>query len=355
MNAEQLKSIRERFTAGEKITRLAKEAGVSWQWLWGVVKEGRKPQSQPKQQRQQHVKTRNRFHRTLGQQTPHSPVVRDLDGIDRITFDSVGEAVIDSMADYAQNEGNRQFIAGRLASHMSGHDSWANRFTREKLLATIENPPQKLLEAVEQMRAALMEEVCPPVCSRRRVARNQEWGDELNAEHVLTRSLTPWERMTRENQPRRSVTIGINLTIHSGRRAEHLLWRGAAAVALADILAQRGVNVDIVAFWTISRMSDESRMIVSRYTIKRSDMPLDVGAAAVALAEIAYARLVCLYGLARHVPGTLDDCMGCCETLPAQDRDGVDYLAESSITSRDTATTWLRNSASLQESEALHV
>ena len=191
MNTEQLKSIRERFAAGEKITRLAREAGVSWQWLWGVVREGRQPQSQPKQQRR-HGRTRNRFHRTPGQQTPRSPVVRDLDGIDRITFDSVGEAVIDSMADYAQNEGNRQFIAGRLASHMSGHDAWANRFTREKLLATIENPPQELLEAVEQMQAALMEEVCPPQSSRRRVARNQEWGDELNAEHVLTRSLTPW-------------------------------------------------------------------------------------------------------------------------------------------------------------------
>jgi hypothetical protein len=54
-------------------------------------------------------------------------------------------------------------------------------------------------------------------------------------------------------------------------------------------------------------MSNESSMVVSRYTVKRSDMPLDIGAAAVALSEIAYARLVALYGLARHIPGTLDD------------------------------------------------
>jgi hypothetical protein len=298
---------------------------------------------------------KNRFHRTSGQTTPRNPVVRDLDGVDRITFDSVGEAVIDSMADYAQNEGNRKMIAERLASHMSGYDSWANRYTKAKLLSTIENPPRQLMEAVEEMRATLMSEVCPPQSSRRRVARNQEWGDELNAEHVLSRSLTPWERMTRENQPQRSVTIGVNLTVHCGQRAQHLLWRGAAAVALADILTQRGVNVEIVAFWTISRMSNESSMVVSRYMVKRSDMPLDIGAAAVALAEIAYARLVALYGLARHIPGTLDDGMGRCEALPEVDRVGIDYLAEATITSRDSAVAWLRNSAGLRESEALHV
>jgi hypothetical protein len=200
-----------------------------------------------------------------------------------------------------------------------------------------------------------MSEVCPPQSSRRRVARNQEWGDELNAEQVLTRNMTPWERMTRENQPRRSVTIGVNLTVDGSQRAQHLLWRGAAAVALADILTQRGLNVDIVAFWTISDISTASKMVVARYTVKRSDMPLDIGSAAVALAEIAYARLVALYGLARHIPGTLDDCMGHRETLPEVDRAGIDYLAEATITSRDTATAWLRSSASLRESEAIHV
>ena len=49
---------------------------------------------------------KNRLGRTTGQKTTYNPIVRDLDGIDRITFGSVGEAVIDSLADYAQNEGN---------------------------------------------------------------------------------------------------------------------------------------------------------------------------------------------------------------------------------------------------------
>lgn len=293
--------------------------------------------------------------RTIGRKTPHNPVVRGADGIDRITFGSVGEAVIDAMADYAQNEGNKTLLAERIAYHATGDDAWANYYTREKLLNTIAHPPAELLEAVEDMRRQLVEEIAPPVCSRRRVRRNQEWGDELTPESVLARSLTPWERMTRETHPRRSVTIGVNLGVHCGQRANDLLRRGAAAAALADILTGRGVSVEIVAFWTIGHMNSTSRMLVARYMVKRGDMPLDVGAVAVALAEIAYARLVALYGLARHVPGLLDDALGTCEKLPAADRAGTDYLADSGITSRGEAEAWLHAAAARQESGVCHV
>ncbi|MCE5327868.1 MAG: hypothetical protein LLG01_15790 [Planctomycetaceae bacterium] len=357
MNREILNNLRQRYARGEKVTALAKEAGIPWQRLWGILKSGTQQQQSHQETRQQRRPRRlkNRLHRSEGQVTSQNPVHRDSDGIDRITFDSVGEAVIDALADYAQNDGNRSFIAGRIAEHTSGHDAWANYFTREKLLDTIANPPRHLLDAVEDMRKQLVDEISPPVCTRRKVRRNQEWGDELEAESVLVRSLTPWERMTRETQPRRSVTIGVNLTVNAGQRSEHLLWRGAAAAALADILSQRGLNVEIVAFWTISRMSSESRMVVSRYVVKRADMPMDLGSVSVALAEIAYSRLVALYGLARHVPGVLDDGMGCCEKLPQQDRGGIDYLAEADITSRSGAESWLRQCASTQESGVLHV
>ncbi|MBI5725041.1 MAG: hypothetical protein HZA50_13855 [Planctomycetes bacterium] len=334
-----------RYMAGEKVTSLAKEAGIPWQRLWGLLND--RKQNQPKDESQPKDEDR--------QQKTGNAIVRDSDGIDRITFDSIGQSVVDAMADYAQNEGNRKLIAQSLDRHTTGRDSWANRYTRKKLLDAVQNPPKHLMDAVDEMRQSLMDEANPPVASRRRIRRNQEWGDELEAEKVLTRSFTPWDRMTREAQPRRSVTIGVNLTVHCRQRAEDLLWRGAAAAALADILTQRGVNVEIVAFWTIGKMSSMSRMVVSRYVIKRADMPLDLGSVAVALAEIAYARLVALYGLARHVPGKLDESMGVCETLPAQDRSGIDYLAESNITNRTAAENWLKTSASRQEGEVLHV
>ena len=349
LTLDQIEDLKARLASGERITRLGQEVGIPWQRLWGILKGGSAQQSQQQSQ------PRPRRHAQPQARTSTTAAVKDADGIHRVSFDSVGEAVVDSMADYAQNDSNRTFIAGRLAGHMSGNDAWANYFTKSKLLATIAHPPKHLLDAVEEMRQQLMDDVCPPVCSRRRVVRNQDYGDELTPESVLVRSLTPWERMSRETQPRRSVTIGVNLTVHAGQRAEHLLWRGAAAAALADILTQRGVNVEIVAFWSIGRISTCSQMVVSKYVIKRADMPLDTGAVAVALAEIAFARLVALYGLGRHMPGVLSKSMGHCETLPEADKAGIDYLAESRITTRTAAESWLKDAAAHQESGVLHV
>ena len=350
LTVDQVENIKARLLAGEPITRLAQEVGVRWQWIWEILEDGGarresgQQQSQPSPSRpsQRQCLSVNRL------------AVREADGIDRVTFDSVGETVTDALADYAQNESNRRFIADNLRSHMSGHDGWANNFTKKMLLAAIANPPKKLLDAVEQMRQSLIDEVCPPMRCRRRVVRNQEFGDELTPELVLVRSLTPWERMSREPQPRKSVTIGVNLTVAGIQPAEHILWRGAAATALADILTQRGLNVEIVAFLSIGHMSSRSNMVVSRYIIKRADMPLDIGAASVALAEIAYMRLVCLYGLARHMPGILSYHLGDPKCLPAQDRAGIDYLAEN-IISRKSAVEWLRESVTQQKNGKVHV
>ena len=277
------------------------------------------------------------------------------DGIDRITFDSIAEAIKDAMTDYAHNEENRLFIAGRMKEHMTGHDRWANNYTKAQLLSAVENPPAELMESIDEMRRSLVEEVCPPASNRRSVRRNQDWGDELTPEAVLVRSLTPWERTARELQPKRTVTIGVNLTVSAGQRASELLWRGAAATALVDILTERGMNVEIVAYWTIRNMSSASKMVIAKYIVKRADMPLDVGAAAVALAEIAYARLVALYGLARHMPGKLHEGLGECADLPASDRAGIDYLAGTNIRSREAAEEWLKAAAASQEVEVLHV
>ena len=119
------------------------------------------------------ARVKNRYRRTQGRRTTRDPVVRGADGVDRIAFDSVGEAVTDSLADYAQNEGNCRYIADRMAYHATGSDAWANCYTRERLLEAISNPPRELLEAVDEMRRQLVEEVSPPVCTRRRVLQQR--------------------------------------------------------------------------------------------------------------------------------------------------------------------------------------
>jgi hypothetical protein len=283
-------------------------------------------------------------------------VITDADGIARYEFGSVGEAVIDAMADYAQNDHNRELIRERISIHTAGGgDDWANYYNREKMLAAIANPPSALVEAVDAMRAELTAELAPPTTARRRVRHGQEFGDELDSDRWLVRDLAPWDRNVREMQPKRTVTIGVNLSVSAAQTAEELIYRGAAAVALADIITARGVNVGIVAFWTIEDMSTHCRKVVGKYVVKSPDMPLDLGAVTTALSEIAFARLVGLYGLARLIPGKLAQGLGCVAKLPAQDRRELDYFVDERITSREMAAGWLRKAMAKQESEVAHV
>jgi len=59
-------------------------------------------------------------------------------------------------------------------------------------------------------------------CARPSAAAHQARADKPTHESLLTLATGL------------SSDIGVNLTVHSGQRAEHLLYRGAAA-ALADI------------------------------------------------------------------------------------------------------------------------
>ena len=78
---------------------------------------------------------------------------------------------------------------------------------------------------------------------------NPVTGEEaLDADRCLARSLAPWDRNVREHQARRTVTIGCNLSVNAGVPPKQLLYRGAAALVLADILSSRGLNVGIVLF-----------------------------------------------------------------------------------------------------------
>ena len=107
MNNNLFEKIAQRYMAGEKVTLLAKEAGISWQKLHGMLH--RLPRKQQRQEERENT--------SEGKITARNPVVQDADGVWRITFDSVGQTVVDALADYAQNETNRAMISQRMEMH----------------------------------------------------------------------------------------------------------------------------------------------------------------------------------------------------------------------------------------------
>ena len=342
----QKEEARARYAKGESVQRIAQSMGVTWQSLWGLVKRPQGRKSQP---------SRPSAAPAAPAMTGEKPARRSSDGVWRYEFASVGEAVRDTLDDFAQNATSQEWLRDRLARALSGRDDWANYFTQERFLRELSAPSKHLVEAVDRMREQLIGAVAAPAAQRRKVRRGQEWGEELDVDRFLARDPSPWDRSVRERQPRRTVTIGCNLAVNASVKPEELLYRGAAALALADVLTSRGVNVGIVAFDSVVSPTDAVRHGVIRYTLKDPSMPLDLGAITFALCEIAFFRVVGAIGGSRHWPGRLCHSLGSAVNLPEADRAGIDYLVDADVLGEEAAADWLKGCLANTESEACHV
>jgi len=121
--------------------------------------------------------------------------------------------VKDALEDFAQNAHNRTFLNTRIAKALSGADSWASRFTRERFLAELSAPAKYLTEAVDRMREKLVGEIDFPKTPRRRVRHGQEFGESMDADRYLARDPMAWARSVRVETPRRTISIGVNLSV----------------------------------------------------------------------------------------------------------------------------------------------
>jgi len=279
----------------------------------------------------------------------------DADGIHRYEFGSVTEAVQTALTDFAQSDHNAEFLRNRMGQALSGKDPWANRFTRDRFLSELVSPKSSLFEAVDKMRARLVESVELPSRPRRRIRHGQDTGEDIDIDRWLARDPYCWDRNVREQQPSRNVTIGCNLSVNAAARSADLLYRGAAALALADILTQQGVNVEIVCFDSVRGPTDVVRQGVIRYVVKAGTMPLDIAAVAFAMCEIAFFRVIGAVGGSKHWPGKINEGLGSAAQLPAADRRTCDYVIDSNVLGELAAVKWLGDIVSARTTEATHV
>ena len=281
--------------------------------------------------------------------TPASAITRfearlGGDGVHRMVWSSVSDLVDDAFSDYAQQEPSRELLEA-LHRHHEG-SKWANGHSKQTLRDAVNRPPVALMAAIDEMREQLVNDLDLPTAPRRKVRRGKEWGDELDSDRWLNRDPAAWERNEREPQPRQTLTIGVNLTVHWAQKPEELLYRGAAACALADLLTDKGLNVRIVGFSAGGDCGDDVKKVVGMVEFKRADMPLDLASLATATCDIGFFRMVVMPAEFRHLPGKLASNLGTrAAHLPGPDRKAIDYLVESSVTSREAATAWLREQA----------
>jgi hypothetical protein len=279
--------------------------------------------------------------------------VKCSDGVYRTEQDSVSEAVRFLFAD---DEGRElaNVESCRMERNGSWGDAWANRYTEESFRDALVNPPKSILDAVDAMRAELVETVTLPQSSRRRVRRGQEFGEEMNADAFLNREPNCWDRNTRIKVEKRTVTIGVNVGINASQTPETLLWRGAAAAALADVLTSEGVNVGITAFICRTGITRVAHLGTDKLMVKSPTMPLDLGAVSFAISEAAFTRFCAAYGYSKKYPGILEPGKGSCGMLFDGDKAGLDFQIDFNVQSRESAVEWLRKAVHTTESEVAH-
>jgi len=265
--------------------------------------------------------------------------VRGSNGVYRLHYDSIDSIVAAAAGPHALVAEN---VHVADVSEESARVSYTfyNGYTPTSLRSALRKCPQKLLSAVARMRDELVDALPEPVRPRRARRRRLENGDEIDPQRYLQRQSDCWEEMRYVPRSPRVIRIACNMAVLGHREPAELLWRGATAAALADMYSRRGQNVELVAIQSQSAEpagSRRSKPLITTVTVKSATAPLHLGAAAVALAEVAFYRLVVLRAECRTVPWRVDEGIGRTATLPLAERRQYDVWLDSDVFCRSAA------------------
>lgn len=228
---------------------------------------------------------------------------------------------------------DEQVAAGRQSA------SWYNNATLEKLERWMHEAPAHLVDAVDAIRRKIEDKVDMPQRQRRKLRRNREEGDELDPQAVLERRVDGWTEIDVVRVPKHVVSIAVNLTVSSACSPQHLLYRGAAAAALADALTAKGHSVEITAFFRTSGTASDGGTTTMRVPVKESWAPLDLSTVAVALAEIGFFRIPVFAAVTRSHPHRVSPTMGYPVGLGEADRKRFDVVLDSNVFTLDAAVS----------------
>lgn len=114
-----------------------------------------------------------------------------------------------------------------------------------------------------------------PTCVRRR-ARWADDGDELDNDRLRS-GQEAWRTMRRESQRGpTTVTVLVNVSANGSVKADDILWRGAAAIVLTDLLEQAGYRVVLIGCDTGRGAFEDGSDWFGSVRLKASEQPLDI-------------------------------------------------------------------------------
>jgi len=135
--------------------------------------------------------------------------------------------------------------------------------------------------------------------------------------------------------------VGVNLSTSWDARPQDVVYRGAAAAAVVDILTSRGVAVEVRAMKTLKdwTASPASALVV---TVQASDSPMDIGALSSALSDLGIVRLGFTCGGSRLLGPGLSQSFGRPCDAPDWLTADVDYMVPRQVETLGAAIDWAR-------------
>lgn len=261
-----------------------------------------------------------------------------------IEFDCVTDAVEWGLSfGKGKVPANVRYADNRLESFQG--NAWVSHLTVKLAKEYMESPPRYLTDAVDRVREEIESIVEPPVKRRRKHRRGLEDGIDIDAEAVVRREIDGWSDIEITHREKTTVSVGLNLTCSSTMKEQHLMYRGAAAVAIADILQVMGKSVELVGFVTIDdlwRDDTNKRPTMMRICLKSADSPSDPGSLAFAATHLGFFRLLLLSAMARSVPFPVNGHMGVVGMMPRGEVRRFDIVLDSDITGFDEAVREVR-------------
>ena len=182
--------------------------------------------------------------------------------------------------------------------------NYYNNFTMSKMMEAIRCPPEAPLVRIDEIHREIEESV-EEQFPKRKLLRNLDTGDDLDAEKWVSKSPTPWEERKKDSRRHRVIKLGVNVGVNCTASPEELLYRGATAACCADVLQQLGHSVEIVAVDVISRPTNKIGIGYTEVEVKASWAPVDLPAIALAIGEVAFFRMPFMTAQARHYKGKL--------------------------------------------------
>lgn len=147
----------------------------------------------------------------------------------------------------------------KAEEHVHWHDEWIGRDFAgwSDVYAAARSAWPDGLETLEKMLEEIDRCELPQPKSRRRRTRFQEDdGDELDYDRLRT-GRAYWRTSRRETcRGPATITIIVDVGGNCKRASRDLLWRGAAAVALAQRLEEAGYRVEL---WAVARFNKSKR------------------------------------------------------------------------------------------------